>query len=204
MSNQSSLSNHAEKPSFESKWEEILSICLGKARNWTTIPRHLEAKDLAAIAAEKVWLAFEEYDETRPLRAFVNTIAFNAFVDTCRGNTSWESSLDEARPESLPDVNVATSVVDNNDDDVETRPAYSVESESSSIALGLEPLLECLPIRQRQVIEMSFGLGDNLCEWPDESIAEKLGVTRQTVISDKKKALRDMQTRVGRIGVWAA
>ena len=36
------------------------------------------------------------------------------------------------------------------------------------------------------------------------AIAEKLGVTRQTVISDKKKALLDMQTRVGRIGIWAA
>lgn len=213
MVNYSTLSNRAQKPSFESKWDEILGICLSKAKIWTTIPRHLEAQDLASIAATKVWLAFDEYDGERPLRAFVNKIAFNAFVDTCRShNTSMESKLDETRKvspdeprqETFLDGKVVTSVVDN-DEDVDDRPAYSVESESSSIiALGLEPLLSCLPARQRQVIEMSFGIGGNLCEWPDECIAEKLGITRQTVISDKKKALLDMQTRVGRIGVWAA
>lgn len=213
MIEESSLcSTRAKKPSFESKWDEIFGICFCKARHWTTIPRHLEAQDLAVIAAEKVWLVFEEYDGTRPLRAFVNKIAFNAFVDTCRSNdTSMVSKLDETRrvnpdeprQSTLLTGKVVTSVVEN-DEDVEKRPAYSLESESSSIALGLEPLLSCLPARQRQVIEMSFGIGKNLCEWPDECIAEKLGVTRQTVISDKKKALLDMQTRVGRIGVWAA
>jgi len=213
MIEESSLcSTRAKKPSFESKWDEIFGICFCKARHWTTIPRHLEAQDLAVIAAEKVWLAFDEYDGIRPLRAFVNKIAFNAFVDTCRShNTSMESKLDETRKaspneprqETLLNGKVVTSIVDS-DEDVENRPAYSLESESSSIALGLEPLLSCLPARQRQVIEMSFGIGKNLCEWPDECIAEKLGVTRQTVISDKKKALLDMQTRVGRIGIWAA
>ena len=213
MIEESSLcSTRAKKPSFESKWDEIFGICFCKARHWTTIPRHLEAQDLAAIATEKVWLAFDEYDGIRPLRAFVNKIAFNAFVDTCRShNTSMESKLDETlkaspnepRQETLLNGKVVTSIVDS-DEDVENRPAYSLESESSSIALGLEPLLSCLPIRQRQVIEMSFGLGENWWERTDDSIADELGITRQTVISDRKKALLDMQTRVGRTGVWAA
>lgn len=212
MVNNSTLSNRAQKPSFESKYGEIFGICLSKARFWTNIPRHLEAQDLAAIATEKVWLAFNEYDGVRPLRAFVNKIAFNAFVDTCRGHdSSMESKLDETRKaspneprqETLLNGKVVTSIVDS-DEDVENRPAYSLESESSSITLGLEPLLSCLTTIQRRVIEMSFGIGDNLCEWPDECIAEKLGVSRQTVISHRKKALLDMQTRVGRIGVWAA
>lgn len=199
------LCSRGQKPSFESKWDEILGICLRKARIWTTIPRHLEAQDLASIAATKVWLAFDEYDGERPFRAFVNKIAFNAFVDTCRKNyTPWEFPLDETRTRDVLDGKFVTSIVDNDEDD-DNRPAYSVENESSSIiALGLEPLLSGLPTRQRQVIELSFGIGNNLCEWPDECIAEKLGITRQTVISDKKKALLDMQTRVGRIGVWAA
>ena len=212
MVNNSTLSNRAQKPSFESMYGEIFGICLSKAQNWTTIPRYLEAQDLAAIATEKVWLAFDEYDGIRPLRPFVNKIASNAFVDTCRShNTSMESKLDETRKaspneprqETLLNGKVVTSIVDS-DEDAENRPAYSLESESSYIALGLEPLLSCLPARQRQVIEMSFGIGNNVCELPDECIAEKLGVTRQTVISDKKKAILDMQTRVGRIGVWAA
>lgn len=213
MIEESSLcSTRATKTSFESKWDEIFGICLCKARHWTTIPCHLEAQDLAVIAAEKVWLVFDKYDGARPLRAFVNTIAFNAFVDTCRSNgTSMVSKLDEtrlgnpdeARQPTLLTGKVVTSVVEN-DEDVETRPAYSLESESSSIALALEPLLSCLPARQRKVIEMSFGLGENWWERTDDSIADELGITRQTVISDRKKALLDMQTRVGRIGVWAA
>lgn len=212
MVNNSTLSNRAQKPSFESMYGEIYGICLSKAHRWTTIPRHLEAQDLAAIATEKVWLAFDEYDESRPLEAFVKAIAFNAFVDTCRSNnTSILSKLDETRrvhPDepcqpTLFSGKVVTSVVEN-DEDEENRPAYSLESESCSITLALEPLLSCLPQRQRIVIEMSFGLGNNWWERTDDNIAEELGITRQTVISDRKKALLDMQTRVGRIGVWAA
>ena len=212
MVNLSTLSNRAQKPSFESMYGEIFGICLSKARHWTTIPRHLEAQDLAAIAVEKVWFAFNEYDGIRPLSAFVNKIAFNAFVDTCRShNTSMESKLDETRKaspneprqETLLNGKVVTSII-NSDEDVENRPAYSLESESSYIALDLEPLLSCLPARQRQVIEMSFGIGKRWWEQTDGDIAEELGVTRQTVISDRKRALQNMQTRVGRIGVWAA
>lgn len=206
MRNQSTLSDHAEKSFFEKKWDEIYTLCLKKAIRWHNHPRYHEPQDLAQIAVIKVWRAIDDYDKSRPLAAFVNTIAFNAFVDACRSNEDvYEVSLDETLPVSSLQGNVVCSVIDRNDDnDTETRPAYSVESESSSIALALEPLLGCLPARQRQVIEMSFGLGQNWWERTDESIAEELGITRQTVISDRKKAILDMQTRVGRIGVWAA
>ena len=206
MSNQSSLSNHAEKSFSKKEWDEIYTICLRKANCWHNHPRYHEPQDLAQIAVIKVWKAIDQYDADRPLAAFVNTIAFNAFIDTCRSNEDvYEVSLDETRPVSALQEQVVCAVVDRNEDnDTETRPAYSIENESSSIASGLEVLLECLPIRQRQVIEMSFGLGRCWWERTDESIAEELGITRQTVISDRKKAILDMQTRVGRIGVWAA
>lgn len=206
MSNQSSLSNHAEESFFEKKWDEIYTLCLRKASRWHNHPRYHEPQDLAQIAAIKVWKAIGGYDSSRPLAAFVNTIAFNAFIDACRSNEQvYEVSLDETRPVSLLHAQVVSTVMDRNDDiDTDLRPAYLIESESSSLALDLEPLLGCLPTRQRQVIEISFGLGRCWWERTDESIAEELGITRQTVISDRKKAILDMQTRVGRTGVWAA
>ena len=208
MSNQSSLSNHAEKTFFEKESRTIYNQCLKKAQRWHNHPRYFEPQDLAEFAFIKVWMAMDKYDESQPLAAFVNTIAFNAFVDACRSNGGvYEVSLDETLPPASTTLQgkVVCSVVDRNEhNDTENRPAYSIESESSSIALALEPLLGCLPTRQRQVIEMSFGLGQNWWERTDESIAEELGITRQTVISDRKKAILDMQTRVGRIGVWAA
>lgn len=195
---QSTLSSHAEKSSFESNWNEIQDICLRKAHRWVnSCPRCYEAADLAMMAAEKVWRVFKQYDATKPLGKYVNSIAFSVFVDISRGKGPYcEVSLDETRPDPDRKEDVVCSVVDR-DDDTENRPAYSVESESSSIALALEPLLACLPIRQRMVIEMSFGLGDCWWERTDESIAEELGVTRQTVISDRKKAIEEMQIRVG-------
>ena len=84
-----------------------------------------------------------------------------------------------------------------NNEDVDDNPAYSISSESSSLSLDLEPLLACLTHRQRQVIEKSFGIGAEWWEQTDDSIAEDLGITRQTVISDRKKAIREMQIRVG-------
>ena len=195
---QSTLSNHAEKSAFESKWDYIHNICLRKAFRWVkSCPRCYEAQDLAMMAAEKVCCVFHKYDASKPLDKYVNSIAFSVFVDISRGRDPYcELSLDETRQESVLQEGVACSVIDR-DDDTENRPAYSVESESSSIALALEPLLSCLPWRQRMVIEMSFGLGDCWWERTDESIAEELGVTRQTVISDRKKAIEEMQIRVG-------
>ena len=207
MVNKSALSKgRAEKSFFEKKWDEIYTICLRIANRWHNHPRYYEPQDLAQIAAIKVWKAIDQYDADRPLSAFVNTIAFNAFVDACRSSEDvYEVSLDETRPVSALQGQGVCTVVDRNEDsDTDPRPAYSVESESGSIASGLEPLLSRLPDRQRQVIEMSFGLGDCWWEQTDESIAQELGITRQTVVSDRKKAILDMQTRVGRIGVWAA
>ena len=193
MNNRRFRSNNIEKLSFEYNWEEIFRICLGKARRWENIPRFLEAKDLAVIAAEKIWLAFDEYDGIRPLRAFVNTIAKNAIMDICRGNAVLESSLDETRlASSNADDKDDASESDADDDYSGCVPAYLEDSESTSLASSTAPLLGCLPSRQRMVIEMSYGLGDNYCEWPDDSIAQKLGITRQTVISDRKKALKGM------------
>lgn len=199
MMHQCTLSNHANKPTFESKWDEIYGICLRKACRWHNHPVYQTSHDLAQIAAIKVWKAFDQYDWERPLAAFVNTIAFNAFVDACRSNeVVYEVSFDELRPAvSLKDEMTCSIVKDSAEDISESNPIYSIAGESSSIALDLEPLLSYLSWRQRLVIEMSFGLGDCLWERTDESIAEKLGVTRQTVISDRKKAIEEMRIRVG-------
>lgn len=207
MRNQSTLSSYAEKTFFKKEWETIYNLCLKKAKYWYNRPSYFEPQDLAQIAAVKVWKAIDQFDDQRSsLDSFVNVIANNAFVDACRGKENvYEYSLDETRPASALKGKVVCSVVDSEDDnDAESCPAFLMEDESRLITLELEPLLECLPARQRQVIEMSFCLGNSCWERTDESIAEELGITRQTVISDRKKALLEMQIRVGRIGVWAA
>lgn len=201
----SSQSYHANKTPFEVHYDEIWTICLRKARCFeASCDRVYQAMDLAQIAVVKVWKAFDNYDPSKArLSTYVNKIAFSAFIDTVRGKDAFsEERIDETRPISILQGKVVTSV--NDDDEIENRPAYSVENESNSIDLAFENLLAFLPHRQRLVIEMSFGLGDSWWERPDESIAEELDITRQTVISDRKKALLDMQTRVGRTGVWVA
>lgn len=199
MMQSSTLRDNAQKPPFEYYWETIHELCLGKARYWHNHPRHHTPDDLAQIAAIKVWMAFDSYDETRPLKAFVNKIAFNAFVDACKSDeVVYEISYDELRPaKRVQEDTTVPSVGPANNEDVDANPAYSISSESSSLSLDLEPLLACLTHRQRQVIEKSFGIGAEWWEQTDDSIAEDLGVTRQTVISDRKKAIREMQIRVG-------
>ena len=178
---QSTHFTRADEAFIEKNWEEIYSLCLRLAKRWHNLPRHYEPQDLAQIAAVKVWMAIDKFDADRSLSAFVYSIAYNAFVDACRSRKDmFEFSQDDVLPATL------------------------IESENGSSALDMEPLLECLSARQRRVIEMSFGLGEFLWDRTDESIAEELGITRQTVISDRRKALQEIQTRVGRRGVLAA
>ena len=197
MMHSSTLRNHADVNSFELEWDSIFKICLRKASCWIrSCPRCYETEDLAMMAAEKVWRVFDNYDKSKPLDKYVNTIAFSVFVDVCRGKNPYsEFSLDETRPG--PTLQKRSVISDENrDDDTDNRPAYSVESESCSIALALEAYLACLEPRHRKVIEMSFGLGDCWWERTDDSIAEELHVSRQTVITDRKKAIERIKNSV--------
>ena len=194
------LRDNTQKELSRNQWKEIYGFCLRKAGYWHNHPRYHTPDDLAQIAAIKVWMAFDSYDETRPLKAFVNKIAFNAFVDACKSDEGvYEVSFDEMRPSKrVQEDTTVPSVGPVNKEDADDNPVYSIGGENSFLSLDLEPLLACLTHRQRLVIEKSFGIGAEWWEQTDDSIAEDLGVTRQTVISDRKKAIREMQIRVGK------
>lgn len=189
---------HGSKSFFESNWNEIYDICLKKASYWRNHPAYQTAEDLAQIAVIKVWEAIERYDRERPMKAFVNEIAFNAFVDACRKDKGvYEISFSELymEPSFQEKAHKKKGEVEN-EDEGEASPLEDISNETGSAAVELVPELICLPWRQRVVIERSFGLGDSWWEQTDDSIAEELGITRQTVISDRKKALESMQLLV--------
>lgn len=194
MMQSSTLSDNAQKPPFAYYWETIYELCLRKARCWHNRPRVFTPDDLAQIAAIKVWKAFNSYDRTSSLEPFVKKIAKNACLDACK---SYEDVL-LSLAMWVREETIASSDGHANNEDVDDNPVYAKDSESSASALVLEDLMENLTPRERQVIEKSYGIGVESWEQADDSIAESLGVTRQTVISDRKKAIKEMQTRVGK------
>ena len=152
MSNQSFLSNHAEKTFFEKESRTIYNQCLKKAQRWHNHPRYFEPQDLAEFAFIKVWMAMDKYDESQPLAAFVNTIAFNAFVDACRSNGGvYEVSLDETLPPASTTLQgkVVCSVVDRN----EAYYAFEVGAEfQHSLDLHVEEFFSSLPTIEDSLI----------------------------------------------------
>lgn len=215
MRNQQTLCDHVRKSPFEEKWDLIYTLCLKSALRWRNYPRHLTAEDLAQIATLKIWEARGQFKVDKSLAddekkilfvSFFYRVVHNAFIDACRNNGDIRVvSLEETYPVSTLQEVFTYDFADKNDDDsVDSHQADLEEIESNASASALEPLLENLPARQRKVIEMTYGLGQYDWRQNDEKIAVELGITRQTVISDRKKALLDMQTRVGRIGVRAA
>ncbi len=197
---QNTLSAHSYDFFFESNCREIYNLCYKRASYWRNHPAYQTTEDLAQIAVIKVWRAIDRYDVNRPLQAFVNEIAFNAFVDACRKDRGvYEISFSELYRE--PSFQKAVSEKNEKakrEGEEESRPLEEIEAETKSVALELVPELSLLPWRQRAVIERSFGLGDCWWEQDDESIAKELGISRQTVISDRKKALEKMQIYAGK------
>ena len=180
------LSTPPHNLSFAAQWKQYHGLCLGMARRWTNLTRALTPDDLAQVAMIKVWRASASYSDIN--EALVRSIAFNAFADICR-------SVRNGREPSYDD----SIVPDEKEEDVSVEiPAFPNGDESRDSTLDLEPLLSILSPRQCLVIEKSYGLGAAQWEQSDESIACDLGITRQTVISDRKKAIREMQNRVGR------
>lgn len=191
-------SETAKENFFNREYNKIMNICMSVARRWVvSCNRAYEAKDLAQVAIIKVWKALDKnYDSSKPLKPFVYKIAVNTYKDIRKGKDGLSKERVEDKRRSkrrstgeTRDYDSAEEVRLNEEN--EARAVYLKE-----ITLDLEPLLSRLTIRERKVIEMSFGLGDCWWEMPDDIIADELGITRQTVISDRKKAILDMHSRV--------
>jgi RNA polymerase primary sigma factor len=91
------------------------------------------------------------------------------------------SSLDEKRSES-DGLHVLDGLAD-------PAPATPFDSDDEGIRReALQATLARLPERDRRVIELRFGLGDEVAHTADE-VAVKLGVTRQRVRQIELRAL---------------
>ena len=197
MMQSSTLRDNEQDLLFESRWKEIYKICLKMALSWHSHLRYLTPDDLAQIAAIKVWMAFDVIRKSPTIDAFVKKVAFNAFIDAGKSEEGiYEISYDEMRPANRPQRDTDIYSVDPDDDEGDyDDPKYFIGSESRYLPLKLESLLKYLTDRQRQVIEKSYALGSTCWEQTDDSIAKDLHVTRQTVIADRKKGIREMQAR---------
>ncbi len=192
-------SETAKENFFNREYNKIMNICMSVARRWVvSCNRAYEAKDLAQVAIIKVWKSLDKhYDSSKPLEPFVYKIAVNTYKDIRKGKDglSEERVEDERRSTGeTRDYDSAEEVHLNEEN--EARAVYLLENDAKAITLELEPLLSRLSIRERKVIEMTFGLGSCWSEKPDDVIAYELGITRQTVSSDRKNAILDMQSRV--------
>jgi len=171
----SSPSANRSTTNFNLKYEEIYRRCKAIAIRWSMIPPALEDKDLVQEALIKLWLAMPTFDETQPFSSFVNAIARNAFRDACRRY---------GRGEQVRIDSVSSTV------GAFLQP--EIDAGTVSIKIGLDRLTP----RQRQVLEMHYGISDSGKASMDD-IADELGVSRQTVYREEKRALHVLgeQTR---------
>lgn len=167
-----SISTHAMCDRFMTdNFPEIQRICLSMARRFRNRTRALEDADLASDAYIKVWNAIESVISADNPMAVVMRIVVNSYIDACRSPRNGE------------------------DDPLDFDCPYNGQEKSWTEEDWLEDLFTPLDARERQIIERLFGIGS--CQWesPCECIASELGITRQTVLSVKKKALDKMINR---------
>lgn len=166
----SSASRRIAPFSFDRQYQEIRSRCFHQAFSWGCIPTALETEDLVQEALIKIWEACPTFDPARSPWPMVKVIANNAFKDACRLYGKYHSvSLDSFDIETL---------------------GQTLESETTPS--NVNTLLDFLKPRQKEIIKMAFGI-DQPEAYGINEIAEELGITRQTVSSDKKKSLQVME-----------
>lgn len=190
--NTNSLINHPFSPDkvFRKKFEKIYGTCWGIARRWSNHSAALQASDLAQVAVTKVWLARAQFVEDMDIMPLVVKIAVNAYKDICKSLHNEDGTpLDDAFMETLPnDAQETCEEADHLDSAI-------LEDENCSADIDLESFHSILTPRQMLIIEKSYAVGD--CQWEqcDERIADDLGLSRQTVIAERKKALTIMRNR---------
>lgn len=156
--------------SFDRQYHEIRSRCFHQALSWKCIPAALETEDLVQEALVKIWEASPRFEQARSPWPLVKVIANNAFKDACQRYGKYQSISIESF-----DIEVLGQTLES-----ETTPS------------NVNALLDFLTSRQKEIIKMSFGI-DQPAAYGINEIAEELGITRQTVSSDKKKGLKVME-----------
>ena len=157
--------------------ERVYNIAYESVRYRKFFDRATTAEDYALIVTIKFWKSgLARFNPNESLSAYVGKMTANAVIDGFKAYKFKEKAENGYRPlmVSLPEQ-------------FEVRDACCLEE------IDIDGLLSCLPDRQKQVIEHSFGVGCALKEIKDEEIARLLGVTRQTVSSDRKKAIEKMR-----------
>lgn len=170
----SSASRHSAKFSFDLNYAKVRIRCLNLASTWKRIPAALETEDLVQEALIKIWEACQTFDPARSPWPLVKTIANNAFKDACRLYGKYHSvSLDAMQVDAL---------------------GLTLDSEVTPSTSNVNTLLDFLTARQKEIIKMAFGI-DQPTKYSINEIAEELGLTRQTISSDKKKGLQVLEER---------
>ncbi len=78
---------------------------------------------------------------------------------------------------------------------------YESEMEREDNSFKVEKLLAKLPVRERIILEMAFGLGEYDREYEDDEIADKIGLTRERVRQLRTKTLAILKERAARVAM---
>lgn len=194
--NTNSLSIHmvSLETVFDLKSNDIYSLCRGISRKWKYHSAALESADLTQIAVTKVWLASRQLDVHTDIMPLAATIAINSCYDVCKSPKNEQClSFDET---------FMTSIIKDEyerHEDIDSEFEFDFQGEESCASdINLESVLSGVSPRQRIIIEKTFAVGRSQWEHSDESIAESLGITRQTVSAERKKAFEIIRNRYGK------
>lgn len=191
-------SNLSQKLTFESKANEIFQRCYYYALLWKNHSLAYTAEDLAQEALIRIWQAFDKYDASKSkLTTFVYEIATNVFKDICKSTRNAFAESYNVLFEEAPAFVVESKA---SHEEYFSGKAVSFKGIDVSSLDDLYPayvdrLMSHLPERQHSIVERTYGVGNHPWEQSDKCIAEELGITRQTVISDRKKAIETMKLR---------
>ena len=157
--------------------KKVFSIAYESVRSLKFIDRAKTADDYALTATIKFWKSgFDNFNPNESLAAYVGKMTRNSVTDDFRAWKYKEKTKNGYRHLMVPLPEI-----------------FDVRDECCLDEINIDSLLSCLPTRQKQVIEHSFGVGRALEEIKDNEIAHLLGITRQTVSSDRKKAIETMR-----------
>jgi RNA polymerase sigma factor (sigma-70 family) len=157
--------------------KKVFSIAYESVRYRKFIDRAKTAEDYALTATIKFWKSgFAHINPNESLSAYVGKMANNAAIDDFRAWKFKKKTKNGYRHLMVP-----------------LPEKFDVRDERCLDEINIDSLLSCLPARQKQVIEHSFGVGRALEVIKDNEIAHLLGITRQTVSSDRKKAIETMR-----------
>lgn len=151
--------------------------------NTVRVPVYLQ-KAIKHIRQASVQLGKEDATpEELAERSGLTPSLVSAAMTAARGSHSLDAFLDREEGSSLADVL----------EDQEAPWGYSTRLESTTLVAGLERALVELPERDRRVIEMRFGIGQER-ESTLAEVAKRYGISLERVRQIQARALRNLGT----------